>query len=920
MDKKIIFKNVHKKTPWEDEKENKKQKSNIISFALNFFLICFSATLISFCLIGQTYAKFVSKINSNNNVKAAGFYITNGGYKTGESELTTIIAPGQTASANLELTYFSQVPTEFLNVSSKYVVGTGVLADFDALLSEYENYKALHNPNGKAPASLSECFVLTMEETSIAKAIAKELYTNYGLEKLADHAVGPMSDDATIPFTLQIPIAISWVEHNDPDWDTWDTFLGSQFAMSDIETTISIDFQVIAQQIIGDITMPSVPVNVDGVQVGSFHLQDGQTIEQAMNEAQLGITTDNSIGWYLDEDLSQIADNDYVLSEGDQIYTKMATLDKLSISGTTVNAVNKNISGEVVIPKTINGNQITRIPVSAFNGCTEITNVIIPDGVKVIDQFAFSGCTNLQSITIPNTITDIEVYSFNNNTNLTSITIPSNIESISYDAFVGCTSLEYNQYDNAYYLGNENNPYVVLMRAINTSITSCEIHPLTKFLYGSRSTTVSNLGSFRNCNQLTSITLPEGLLEIGEYAFERCSKLTGDIVIPNSVSAVGQSAFSNCSKITGISIGDSLTSIPSNILYGCSNLRTVHIGASLTSIGGSNSLFNRSAQYLTSITVSPQNQTFVVDGNCLINKVKKELIIGYGNFTIPLDLGIETIYDYAFYYVSSNKNELILPSTLKSIGTYAFYYCSGLTGDLIIPSGVTSIGNYAFYYCSGLTGDLIIPSGVTSIGSSAFFNCSSLTGDLVIPTSVTTIGSSAFSNIPFNTITCDQNNTNYVAKNNCLIEVSSKKLIKGSNNSIIPNDGSVTNIAWGAFGNCSGLTGELVIPDSVITIEGYAFYGCSGLTEVVIPASVTSIGTYAFSGATNMQTLIIDSETVATNNTMLNNIGLLMGTAYKDMVIYINDNISGTLGTTLTNNYNKQSSSDKVGYSMWVRK
>ena len=588
MDKKIIFKNVHKKTPWEDEKENKKQKSNIISFALNFFLICFSATIISFCLIGQTYAKFVSKINSNNNVKAAGFYITNGGYKTGESELTTIIAPGQTASANLELTYFSQVPTEFLNVSSKYVMGTGVLADFDALLREYENYKALHNPNGKAPASLSECFVLTMEETSIAKAIAKELYTNYGLEKLADHAVGPMSDDATIPFTLQIPIAISWVEHNDPDWDTWDTFLGSQFAMSDIETTISIDFQVIAQQIIGDITMPSVPVNVDGVQVGSFHLQDGQTIEQAMNEAQLGITTDNSIGWYLDEELSQIADNDYVLSEGDQIYTKMATLDKLSISGTTVRPVNSNISGEVVIPKTINGEQITIIPSYGFANLSNVTSIVIPYGVdniqsgafyncsslssitlpqtiKSIESSVFAGCSSLIEVTMPSTVTSIGTSAFKNNTSLTSITIPSNIETIAYNAFDGCSSIVYNQYDNAYYLGNENNPYIVLMQAINTSITSCEIAPNVRIIY---------YESFYKCSNLTTISsIPNSVIEVMNSAFDGCSSLKGDInnfIVP-SIKIIGVGVFSGCSNLTGeLVIPYGVTEIGSSAFYNCS--------------------------------------------------------------------------------------------------------------------------------------------------------------------------------------------------------------------------------------------------------------------------------------------------------------------------------------------------------------
>ena len=89
--------------------------------------------------------------------------------------------------------------------------------------------------------------------------------------------------------------------------------------------------------------------------------------------------------------------------------------------------------------------------------------------------------------------------------------------SIGDGAFEGCNKLQYNEYDNAYYLGNENNPYLVLIKAKNTSITSCNINNNTKVIAGE---------AFYECSSLTSITIPDSVTSIGDYAFEYCSNLT----------------------------------------------------------------------------------------------------------------------------------------------------------------------------------------------------------------------------------------------------------------------------------------------------------------------------------------------------------------------------------------------------------
>ena len=140
----------------------------------------------------------------------------------------------------------------------------------------------------------------------------------------------------------------------------------------------------------------------------------------------------------------------------------------------------------------------------------------------------------------------------------------------------------------------------------------------------------------------------------------------------------------------------------------------------------------------------------------------------------------------------------------------AFSFCSSLS-EIVIPSSVASIGDSAFSWCSSLS-EIVIPSNVTSIGDGAFYDCYSLS-EIVIPTSVTSIGKGAFS-------FCDS-----------LSEI------------VIPS--SVTNIGDNAFSFCDSLS-EIVIPSSVTSIGDWAFSSCDSLSEIVIPSSVTSIGDSAF--------------------------------------------------------------------------
>ena len=160
--------------------------------------------------------------------------------------------------------------------------------------------------------------------------------------------------------------------------------------------------------------------------------------------------------------------------------------------------------------------------------------------------------------------------------------------------------LVYNKFDNAYFLGNENNKFIALIKATSTSITSCIINSNTKVIadcafYNCSSLTsvvipdsVTSIGSnaFSGCN-LTSVTFGENskLTSIGDYAFDYCSSLTS-VEIPDSVTSIGDDAFRDCSSLESVVIPDSVTSIGGYAFSGCSSLKSVVIPDSVTSIGG----------------------------------------------------------------------------------------------------------------------------------------------------------------------------------------------------------------------------------------------------------------------------------------------------------------------------------------------
>ena len=185
---------------------------------------------------------------------------------------------------------------------------------------------------------------------------------------------------------------------------------------------------------------------------------------------------------------------------------------------------------------------------------------------------------------------EIYKYAFYNRDDITKVIIPDSVTNVGDYAFENCSSLAYNEYDNVYYLGNEGNPYLVLIKAKTTVLISYTINENTKFIHSYAfqdcSMTGVNIpysvrsigsGAFYNCTNLQTITISYGVTSIGDHAFYNCSRFTR-ITIPTSVKSIGNYAFRSCTSLTSITIPNSVMSMGFGVFNNCTSLTSVAFG------------------------------------------------------------------------------------------------------------------------------------------------------------------------------------------------------------------------------------------------------------------------------------------------------------------------------------------------------
>ena len=417
----------------------------------------------------------------------------------------------------------------------------------------------------------------------------------------------------------------------------------------------------------------------------------------------------------------------------------------------------------IIVPDTA-----TSIGESAFEGCSALDNVVIGLKVRTIGEGAFLGCDlltnvvfrgdvpsypyseiiNLTDVHIENGLTVLDEYEFVDCAKLVNISIPNSIILVGMDAFSGCNSLAYNVYNGDKYLGNAENPYLVLMMA-DSDISSFEALEGTKVVYCT---------AFMGCDSLKSVVLPKTVTNIAYGAFWGCSALES-ITLPfvgtkfdaatlvngtTSVLSVFGSIFGFVEYDNSYAVGQhyyfdpyegkygeykffmnyipkSLTSvtieggiIPTNAFRNCNSIKNIVIGEDVTNI------YNEAFFHCVGI----ESVEFVGDSKlAYIGKHSFDTCTSIESIEIPASVVL--LGEYALANCDALTSvEFGLGSQLNTISSFAFYDCD-LLEDIEIPANVEHIGQSSFYNCKALA-EINIPASVNFIGYQAFYGCSSL--------------------------------------------------------------------------------------------------------------------------------------------------------------------------------------------------
>ena len=252
---------------------------------------------------------------------------------------------------------------------------------------------------------------------------------------------------------------------------------------------------------------------------------------------------------------------------------------------------------------------------------------------------------------------------------------------------------------------------------------------------------VTSIGknAFRKCKNLTSVSLPEGLMRIEDIAFLDCTGYVGELVIPSTVASIGEYALNG---FTGaITVKGSVKDVGERAFQGCTGLTSITVSGSIgrdafAGCTGLTSITLKDGCSLGDDALNGVTGTITAEGSVKdVGESAFEGCTGLTSITVSGSIG-----ESAFQGCTGLISVTIL-NGVKSIGAGAFQGCTGLT-SLTMPNSVESIGAGAFQGCTGLT-SLTIPNSVESIGVDAFQGCTGLTS-LTIPNSVTRIDEYAF--------------------------------------------------------------------------------------------------------------------------------------------------------------------------------
>jgi hypothetical protein len=474
-----------------------------------------------------------------------------------------------------------------------------------------------------------------------------------------------------------------------------------------------------------------------------------------------------------------------------------------------------------------------------------ITGLVIEEGVTTIGQLAFSGFSGLTSVTIPNSVFHIGDAAFANCTGLTTVTIPRSV--------VSCGLIHW-----GFVIGPAANVFrnCGSLMSVNVSKWNPAFSSIDGVLFDKAKKTLLLYPRGRQ----GAYTIPNGVTEIEDYAFEDCRGLTS-VTIPNSVRKIEAYVFRGCTGLKSVTIPGSVTAIWNGTFYGCRSLTSVTIPKSVTDIAIGYDVF-AGCDSLTSINIDSGNPAYAFADGALFNKAKDSLLL----------------------YLSGRRGAYTIPNGVAYINEFAFSGSTGLTSILAAEdnAGYSSIDGVLFnkdktvliQYPEGRQGDsYTIPGGVTGIKKSepylyrrekkggAFYRCGNLKS-VTVPGGLTEITADNFSFCDsLTSINVAADNAGYSSTDGVLFNKNKTALIlypRGRRQGAYTIPNGVAVIGDRAFQDCDNLT-SVTIPNGITSIGKEAFYDCDGLTSVTIPNSVTSIDKEAFESCNRLTSVTVQN-------------------------------------------------------------
>ena len=417
---------------------------------------------------------------------------------------------------------------------------------------------------------------------------------------------------------------------------------------------------------------------------------------------------------------------------------------------------------EIEIP-----NGVTNIGLSAFRYCRTLTSVALPNGLQTLGNYAFSGCSNVVTVAMPPRFTAKGAFP-GAYERITSVTLPDDATEICASAFEGCASLGS--------LKLPSNLTVIGPKAFKgcSGITDLQIPP---------EVVVIGEESFMRCTGLTSLSFPESVSEIGSKAFSGCEGLA-DVTFSEGLRIIGSRAFDDCLGLTSVVLPESVESVGSKAFAGCREIVSVAVPANVVL----KDVFP--ASYAKIVSVKLPDDTMEIRASAFE--------------------GCKSIVAFQ------------MPVLVSAIGEKAFSGCSGLT-DVTFPKGLCVLGAQAFAGCQGLT-SVILPESVESVGSKAFAGCKGVVS-VAVPANVVLkeVFPDSYATITSATLLPGATEIAENVFKGCQ-KIDSVKVLEG-----------VTSIGKEAFSGCGDLR-EVVLPSSLLDVGKKAFHNCRKIVSVTSPA------------------------------------------------------------------------------------